>query len=47
MKLDVERWGIVFQNPVMLAAGTCGFGEELREVVMTRLICPRKIAWRS
>ena len=33
MKLDVERWGIVFQNPVMLAAGTCGFGEELREVV--------------
>ena len=33
MKLAVERWGIVFQNPVMLAAGTCGFGEELHEVV--------------
>jgi len=33
MKLAVERWGVVFQNPVMLAAGTCGFGEELHEVV--------------
>lgn len=32
MKLAVERWGTVFQNPVMLAAGTCGFGEELDEV---------------
>lgn len=33
MRLVVERWGIVFQNPVLLAAGTCGFGEELQEVV--------------
>ena len=33
MKLAVERWGITFQNPVLLASGTCGFGEELREVV--------------
>jgi dihydroorotate dehydrogenase (NAD+) catalytic subunit len=33
VKLSVEHWGISFQNPVLLAAGTCGFGEELREVV--------------
>ena len=33
MSLAVERWGITFQNPVLLAAGTCGFGEELAEVV--------------
>ena len=33
MKLSIERWGVTFQNPVLLAAGTCGFGEELREVV--------------
>jgi dihydroorotate dehydrogenase (NAD+) catalytic subunit len=31
--LSLQRWGIAFQNPVFLAAGTCGFGEELREVV--------------
>lgn len=33
MKLSVERWGVTFQNPVFLAAGTCGFGEEVSEVV--------------
>ena len=33
MKLAVERWGVAFQNPVLLAAGTCGFGEELSDVV--------------
>ena len=33
MNLALERWGVAFQNPVLLAAGTCGFGEELREVV--------------
>ena len=33
MKLAVERWGIAFQNPVLLAAGTCGFGAELADVV--------------
>ena len=33
MKLTIERWGVTFPNPVLLAAGTCGFGEELREVV--------------
>ena len=33
MRLAVERWGVTFQNPVLLAAGTCGFGEELRDIV--------------
>ena len=33
MKLVVERWGIAFQNPVLLAAGSCGVGDELREGV--------------
>jgi dihydroorotate dehydrogenase (NAD+) catalytic subunit len=33
MKLSVERWGVTFQNPVLLAAGTCGFGAELTDVV--------------
>lgn len=33
MKLELERWGITFQNPVLLAAGTCGFGQELADVV--------------
>ncbi len=29
----VEVFGVSFQNPVLLAAGTCGFGRELAEVV--------------
>lgn len=33
MKLSVEILGTTFQNPVLLAAGTCGFGMELAEVV--------------
>jgi dihydroorotate dehydrogenase (NAD+) catalytic subunit len=33
VKLDQRIWGADFQNPVLLAAGTCGFGEELAEVV--------------
>lgn len=33
MNLSVTRWGVSFQNPVMLAAGTCGFGQELADVV--------------
>jgi dihydroorotate dehydrogenase (NAD+) catalytic subunit len=33
MRLSVERWGVTFQNPVLLAAGTCGFGAELVDVV--------------
>ena len=33
MRLRLERWGVAFQNPVLLAAGTCGFGEELADVV--------------
>jgi len=33
LKLDVEVFGTTFQNPVLLAAGTCGFGMELADVV--------------
>lgn len=33
MRLDQELFGAQFQNPVLLAAGTCGFGVELSDVV--------------
>jgi dihydroorotate dehydrogenase (NAD+) catalytic subunit len=33
MMLQQRLLGTEFQNPVLLAAGTCGFGEELSEVV--------------
>jgi dihydroorotate dehydrogenase (NAD+) catalytic subunit len=33
MKLEVNVFGARFRNPVLLAAGTCGFGEELGEVL--------------
>lgn len=33
MLLEQELFGARFQNPVMLAAGTCGFGRELAGVV--------------
>lgn len=33
MKLEVDAFGTTFQNPVLLAAGTCGFGLELADVV--------------
>ena len=33
MRLDVELFGTRFQNPVLLAAGTCGFGMEVADVV--------------
>lgn len=33
MKLNTRALGIDFQNPVLLAAGTCGFGMELEEVL--------------
>ena len=32
MRLSTELFGVLFQNPVLLAAGTCGFGVELRDV---------------
>ena len=32
-RLRVEILGTTFQNPVLLAAGTCGFGREVAEVV--------------
>lgn len=33
MDLRQTLFGAVFQNPVLLASGTCGFGEEVAEVV--------------
>lgn len=33
MRLETSAFGTTFQNPVLLAAGTCGFGMELDEVV--------------
>lgn len=33
MRLEQELFGVVFQNPVLLSAGTCGYGEELAGVV--------------
>ena len=33
MRLDQTLFGASFQNPVLLAAGTCGFGEELSDVL--------------
>ncbi|MGD2068432.1 MAG: dihydroorotate dehydrogenase [Gemmatimonadota bacterium] len=32
-RLQVETLGTTFQNPVLLAAGTCGFGREIGDVV--------------
>jgi len=32
VRLDLELFGVRFQNPVLLAAGTCGFGQEIAEV---------------
>ena len=33
MQLGQTLFGASFQNPVLLAAGTCGFGQELRDVL--------------
>ncbi len=33
MRLSQTVFGASFKNPVLLAAGTCGFGEELRDVL--------------
>jgi len=33
MKLATRVLGVEFQNPVVLAAGTCGFGQELEDVI--------------
>jgi dihydroorotate dehydrogenase (NAD+) catalytic subunit len=33
VKLETQAFGVEFQNPVLLAAGTCGFGMELEEVL--------------
>ncbi|MGQ0813136.1 MAG: dihydroorotate dehydrogenase [Gemmatimonadota bacterium] len=33
MKLDTDVFGATFQNPVLLASGTCGYGQELMDYV--------------
>ena len=33
MRLSQTLFGVNFQNPVLLAAGTCGFGEELQDAL--------------
>jgi dihydroorotate dehydrogenase (NAD+) catalytic subunit len=33
VRLTLELFGAHFQNPVLLAAGTCGFGQELADVL--------------
>lgn len=33
MRLTQNLFGTTFQNPILLAAGTCGFGEELSEII--------------
>jgi len=33
VRLGLELWGVRFQNPILLAAGTCGFGQEIADVV--------------
>jgi len=33
MRLEQTLFGVKFQNPILLAAGTCGFGEELGGVL--------------
>ena len=33
MSLRVDLFGTTFQNPVLLAAGTCGFGREVSDVI--------------
>jgi dihydroorotate dehydrogenase (NAD+) catalytic subunit len=33
VKLETELFGVRFQSPVLLAAGTCGFGMELQDVI--------------
>lgn len=31
--LSIQVFGVEFQNPVMLASGTCGYGEEYAEII--------------
>jgi len=38
MDLRTELFGTTFRSPVLLAAGTCGFGEEVAEVVDLRKV---------
>jgi dihydroorotate dehydrogenase (NAD+) catalytic subunit len=33
VKLAQEVFGVVFQNPILLAAGTCGYGQELDSLI--------------
>jgi dihydroorotate dehydrogenase (NAD+) catalytic subunit len=38
MRMDQTLFGATFRNPVLLAAGTCGFGEEVWEVMDLRAL---------
>ncbi|MGD2217094.1 MAG: dihydroorotate dehydrogenase catalytic subunit, partial [Gemmatimonadales bacterium] len=31
--LSIKVFGVEFQNPVMLASGTCGYGEEYADII--------------
>jgi dihydroorotate dehydrogenase (NAD+) catalytic subunit len=31
--LSINVFGVEFQNPVMLASGTCGYGEEYADII--------------
>jgi dihydroorotate dehydrogenase (NAD+) catalytic subunit len=31
--LRQELFGVTFQNPVLLASGTCGYGEEYADII--------------
>ncbi|HIF39331.1 MAG TPA: hypothetical protein EYQ69_09160 [Gemmatimonadetes bacterium] len=33
MQIEQTIFGVCFRNPVLLAGGTCGFGEELADVL--------------
>lgn len=38
MNLGLDLFGVRFRNPVLLAAGTCGFGEEVSEVMAIEVL---------
>jgi dihydroorotate dehydrogenase (NAD+) catalytic subunit len=37
-KLDVEISGIKLKNPILLASGTCGYGEEIAKIIDINLV---------
>ena len=50
MTSPISAFGTTFQNPVLLAAGTCGFGQELAEVVELEAlggIVTKSVTWEA